>query len=315
MILSFAIRQRAHAAGLQSWVERFAAGSREPEDLRVLAEAPLPLVAALAAAVTPEEASIRGLLPVPLLADVGETEAAALAHPAAAEAECVELSVRAPCALGALDQACEVASRLLAKLRGASARIDLASLEALAHGAGLPLAGAAGRLAAAGVTEILAPADAVGEDFAVGPLPLLQRWQAPATIDDAFFEALLAGPRRPVIFEEPNDATGILLLRAVATARLLGHGPITVRARGELKGPDACLAFGADSLEVSLDPPGTMGSRTRAYGESAIRGAQRRLAPPARRAEGRKVAHILDERVDPSLLPGGGAPERLEVLP
>src|SRR5690606_15236058 len=69
----------------------------------------------------------------------------------------LELSAQGPCPTGALDQACEVLRRLLAALPGATARVDEASLHALAAGAGLPPAGAAARLHHAGAALVTAP--------------------------------------------------------------------------------------------------------------------------------------------------------------
>lgn len=389
MTMSFAVRLRAHGAGMEELAQRVLAGGRDPADLLALAEAPLPVLGALVAAVAPREAAVVGLLPVRLGADVEETVARALAHRAAPEAEVLELSARAPCVTGALDLACEALRRLLAQIPGATARVDEASLHALAAGAGLTPEGAAGRLAQAGVTLVTAKrvpgaahlrvlpdddsaetrtspsggraageptaggaiesgadvsaetraspsggraaggptaegADASGADVSaetpaaplgehaqrIGALPIRESWEVPPAIDARFVAALLAGPRRPLFLRASRETTGIVLLRAVALARLAGHGPIAVGGEAELKGPDACLSFGADTLEAELEPAGSLGSRNRAYGEAAIRGAQLALVPPRRRmAPGRRAAHILDEDVDPALLPGGAGEE------
>jgi len=321
--MPFAVRLRAHAAGMEALAERVIAGSRAPEDLLALADAPLPLLGAIVAGVAPKEAAVVGLLPVQLGADVNETVRKALAHRAAPEAEAIELSARAPCITGALDQACEVVRRLLAEMPGATARVDEASLHALAAGAGVSPEGAASRLHQAGVALITAPRipgashlRILGKEEQpvaagpIGPIPLRESWEVPSRIDERFVAALLAGDRRPLFLRASRDTTGIVLLRAVALARLAGHGPIAVGGDAELKGPDACLSFGADTLEAELDPAGSFGSRNRAYGEAAIRGAQLRLVPPRRRmTPEKKGAHILDEKVDPSLLPGGEAEE------
>lgn len=293
MTLSFAVRMRAHAAGLEDVAGRVVAGGRAPEDLLALAEGPLPLLGTMAAAVSPGQAAVVGLLPVHVGGDVGAAVAKALAHRASAEAEVLCLKAEAPCTAGALDLACETARRLLDQLPGTTARIDLASLHALAAGAGVEPSGAAGRLQKAGVVQAR---------------PTLE---VPSAIDEAFVRYLLEREKGPLSLQAGPDTTGIVLLRAVALARLTGHGPLAIATTGELKGPDACLSFGADLLEAELDPPGTLGSRTRSYGEAAVRGAQLQLVSPSRRAaEGRKIAHILDEKVDPSLLPGG-SPEAL----
>lgn len=326
MTMPFAVRLRAHTAGMEELVARVLAGSREPADLLALAHGPLPLLGTVVARVAPNRAAVVGLLPVRLGHDVGETVQAALAHRAAAEAEAIELSAQAPCTAGALDQACEVVRRLLAKLPGATARVDEASLHALAAGANLTPEGAAARLAQAGVSLVTAHripgatklrvvegGSAVPEGGAtrIGPLPIRETWEVPPEIDARFVEAVLSGPRRALLLRASPDTTGIVLLRAVALCRLAGHGPIAAGGDAELKGPDACLSFGADTLEAELEPAGSLGSRTRAYGEAAIRGAQmeliaprRSMAPPAR-----KAAHILDEVVDPALLPGGDIEE------
>lgn len=321
MTLPFAVRLRAHSAGLEALAQRVLAGSRDAADLLALADGPLPVLGALVAQNAPKEAAIVGLLPVKLGPDVAETVTKALAHRAATEAEVIELTAAAPCITGALDQACEALKRLLAEIPGATARIDEASLHALAAGAGITPDGAASRLAQAGVTLVTAPRipgarlqllDAnkpqLGET--VGPLPVRESWEVPSQIDARFVEALLEGPRRALFLRASNNTTGIVLLRAVALARLAGHGPIATGGEAELKGPDAALMYGADTLEAELDPPGSLGSRTRSYGEAAIRGAQLGLVPPRRRiAPVKKAAHILDEQVDPSLLPGGAGEE------
>lgn len=308
--LPFVVRLRAHSAGLEGQVERIFAGGRSAEDLLALAHAPLPLLAALLSEMAPAKASIVGILPVHLLSDVSETCGKALAHRASAEAEILEIHVSSPAPMGAIDQACEVIARLRAALPGAVARMDLEGLRTLAEGAGLTLEGAASRLAAAGLEELRC-ADAQG---APGNLPAQERREAPAVIDEAFVQGLLEGERRSLSLVPTRDATGIQLLRAAALARLAGHHPIAVVGKDELKGPDVSLCFGADRIEAELDPAGSLGSRTRAYGEAAIRGAQLELSPPRRRAVSKKVvAHILDEEVDPALLPGGDAMS-LEVV-
>lgn len=324
--LPFVVRLRAHSAGLEPLVEAIAAGSRDPADLLALARGPLPLLSALVAEVQPRQAAVIGVLPVQLLADVSETCEKALAHRAAAEAEVVDLRVQAPAPMGALDQACEVMTRLLAKLPGAQGRIAWECLVALAEGAGLPPEGAAKRLAAAGVVEVRKPVaspteagDAAGATKAtahssegaapaleVGPLPIHEVWEVPPELSEALVAALLAGPKRPLALAPSPETTGVQVLRVAALARLVGHHPVTAIGGDELKGADAALCFGADRLEAELDPAGAMGSRTRAYGEAAIRGAQLEPARPRRRATStKKVAHILDEDVDPTLLPGG----------
>lgn len=293
MTLSFAVRMRAHAAGLEDVATRVLGGVREAADLLALCEGPLPLLGTMAAAVSPGRAAVVGLLPVSVGGDVATAVEKALAHRAAAEAEVFCLKAESPCTAGALDLACETARRLLSKLPGTSARIDRDSLLALATGAGVEPSGAAGRLAQAGVTV---------------SRPGLE---VPPAIDEAFVSSLLEREKGPLSLKAGPQTTGIVLLRAVAVARLAGHGPLAIGTTDELKGPDACLSFGADILEAELDPPGTMNSRTRSYGEAAIRGAQLQLVPPSRRgAATRKIAHILDENVDPSLLPGG-LPEAL----
>lgn len=322
MTLPFAVRLRAHSAGLEALAQRVLAGSRDAADLLALADGPLPVLGALVAQNAPKEAAIVGLLPVKLGADVSETVAKALAHRAATEAEVIELTAAAPCITGALDQACETLKRLLAEIPGASARIDEASLHALAAGAGISPEGAASRLAQSGVTLVTAPRipgatlqlldqnkpQQLGET--VGPLPVRECWEVPSQVDARFVDALLKGPRRALFLRASNNTTGVVLLRAVALARLAGHGPIAVGGEAELKGPDAALMYGADTLEAELDPPGSLGSRTRSYGEAAIRGAQLGLVPPRRRiAPAKKAAHILDEQIDPSLLPGGAGEE------
>lgn len=322
-MLPFAVRFRAHSAGLEELAHRVLAGGRDPNDMLQLADAPLPVLGALVAHVAPKEAAVVGLLPVLLGADVAETVTKALQHRASAEAEVIELTAKAPCATGALDQACETINRLRAKLPGAEARIDEASLHALAAGAGISPEGAASRLAQSGVTLVTAPRvpgaahlhvvganSQLGEN--VGPLAVRESWEVPPQIDARFVEALLVGPRRTLFLRASNNTTGIVLLRAVALARLAGHGPIAVGGDAELKGPDGSLSFGADTLEAELDPPGALGSRTRTYGEAAVRGSQLALVPPRRQAmPGKKAAHILDEQVDPSLLPGGAGEENV----
>src|SRR5690606_34547921 len=120
---------------------------------------------------------------------------------------------------------------------------------------GLPLSrGGAGEPALGGPPDVVVPADA-GTSRVPGSGSSL---------------ALEAGP----------NTTGILLLRATALTRIAGFSSISVGGGDELKGPDGCLAFGADRLEAQLDPPGTMGSRTRAYGEAAILGAQLAVKTP-----------------------------------
>lgn len=309
--LSFVARLRAHSAGQQRLFDKLAVEPPGPADALALAEAPLALLAAAALDCTPADAAVVGVLPVRLLPDVAETVQRARAHRAFAEAEVVDLACDAPATVGALDLACETLTRLLSEMPGAVARIDEPSLLALAAGAGLPPEGAAARLAAHGVVEVRRWT--AGGAARVGELPVHEVWEVPAALDAAFVEALFAGERRPIVLVPTAESTGIQLLRATAVARLAGLGPITVIARGELKGPDATLCFGADRIEAELDPPGTMGSRTRAYGEAAIRGAQRTPIRPRRRAADKKVAHILDENVDPSLLPGG-AGAALEIL-
>jgi len=307
--LSFAVRLRAHAAGLEEVVERIAAGGREPADLAALAAGPLPLLAAMASAAAPKEAQVVGLLPL----DVGKPASDALAHRAAAEAEVVVLRAGAPNGSGprALDDACAAAEAVLRELRGATARIDSGSLSRLAAAAGVSAEAVAKRLGEAGVTQLeVLP----GEAAAAGLAPTFAV-VAPAAIDAAFVASLLGMPRSALVVRAAEGATGVALLRAVALARLAGHGPIAAGGTDELKGPDACLAFGADRMEAFLDPPGSMGSRTRAYGEAAVRGAQLLLRPPARRAAaGEAVAHILDEHVDPAALPGGDAASPLPVV-
>lgn len=330
MTLPFAVRLRAHSAGLEPLAARVHAGSREPEDLLALADGPLPLLGAIVSTVQPKEAAVIGLLPVKLnQADVAEQLEKALAHCAAQEAEVIALSAEAPCTAGALDLACELTKRLIARLPGTTARIDEASLHALAAGAGVAPEGAASRLGQAGVTLVTAQRipgvtalRVVGEspDFksvasaTVGPLTVRETWEVPSNLDERFIRALLDKANGPLALTPSNNTTGIVLLRAVALARLAGHGPIAVGTTDELKGPDACLSFGADQLEAELDPPGALGSRTRTYGEAAVRGAQFTLIAPKRRATpGKKAAHILDEQVDASLLPGGEPETTSEV--
>lgn len=303
-------RLRAHSAGQEKLFAR-RAGEIGAEELLALAQAPLALLAGAALERTPEEAAVVGVLPVRLGADVSESFDKALAHRAAAEAEILNLSCEVPATMGAIDQACELLSRLLAALPGASARIEEESFRALAEGAGLALEGAASRLASSGVGEIRRLGS--GGPLRIGELPVREVWEVPFEIDAAFVKALCQGERRSLSLAPGKRATGIQLLRATALARLAGHGPITVVGKDELKGPDAALCLGADRLEAELDPAGSMGSRTRAYGEAAIRGAQRKPARPRRRAAEKKVAHILDEDVDPALLPGGEK-KGLEVI-
>lgn len=309
MSLSFAVRLRAHAAGLEEAVTRISAGGRDVSDLVALAAGPLPLLAAMASAASPKEARVVGLLPL----DAGTPTPKALAHRAAAEGEVVVLRASAPNASAprALDESCAALEGLLRELRGATARVDSGSLANLARAAGISAEDAATRLAAAGVTEI----EVLPGDAPVAGLTPTFAVVAPAAIDAAFVEALLARPPSALTIREEEGSTGVALLRAVALARLAGHGPIAVGGADELKGPDACLAFGADRLEAMLDPPGSMGSRTRAYGEAAVSGAQLSLRQPLRRAAaGRAVAHILDEHVDPASLPGGDAAAPLPVV-
>ncbi|HEY0840896.1 MAG TPA: hypothetical protein VGD74_11970 [Vulgatibacter sp.] len=355
MSLPFAVRLRAHAAGLEEVVARVAAGGRDAADLAALAAGPLPLLAATASLVSPGDARVVGLLPVAPCDPVEKV----LARRDAAEAEVVVLSATANAAgfssaEGAgraadsgneagsghaagdgneagsghaagsgnalrsenaaplsLNEACTLVERLLAELRGATARIDTASLAALAAAAGATVEDAAARLSAAGVTQL----EVLPGGVYVGPLEPTFSVVAASTPDLSFVEALLARPPSSLVIRLGEDATGVGLLRAVALARLAGHGPIAVGGTDELKGPDACLAFGADRLEARLDPPGAMGSRTRAYGEAAVRGAQLALRPPARRAKaGKAVAHILDEHVDPEALPGGDVAAPLPIV-
>lgn len=310
--ISFVSRLRAHSSGKQALFEKLAVEPIGPADALALAEAPLSLLAAEALEKSAPEAAVVGILPVRLLADVAETCEKARAHRAFAEAEILDLVCDAPATVGVIDQASEVLARLLAEMPGAVARIDEASLRALADGAGLPLEGAAARLAGRGVVEVRRFGR--GGPLRIGELRVHEVWAVPATIDAAFVQALFEGERRPLSLAPTVEATGIQLLRATALARLAGHEPITVVGKDELKGPDAALCFGADRLEAELDPPGTMGSRTRAYGEAAIRGAQRTPARARRRSADKKVAHILDENVDPALLPGGET-KSLEVVP
>jgi len=307
MSLSFAVRLRAHSAGLEEVVTRIVAGGRAAADLVALAAGPLPVLAAMASAASPKEARVVGLLPL----DAGTPASKALAHRAAAEGEVVVLRAPNGSGSGALDESCVALEGLLRDLRGATARVDSSSLAILARAAGITAEDAATRLAAAGVTELeLLPGDAP-----VAGLSPTFSVIAPAAIDAAFVEALLARAPSALTIRADEGATGAALLRAVALARLAGHGPIAVGGADELKGPDACLAFGADRLEAMLDPPGSMGSRTRAYGEAAVRGAQLTLRPPARRgAAGKAVAHILDEHVDPASLPGGDVAAPLPVV-
>lgn len=309
--MSFVARLRAHSAGQEKLFAR-RAGEIGAEELLALAQAPLALLAGAALERTPEEAAVVGVLPVRLGADVSESFDKALAHRAAAEAEILNLSCEVPATMGAIDQACELLSRLLAALPGASARIEEESFRALAEGAGLALEGAASRLASSGVGEIRRLGS--GGPLRIGELPVREVWEVPFEIDAAFVKALCQGERRSLSLAPGKRATGIQLLRATALARLAGHGPITVVGKDELKGPDAALCLGADRLEAELDPAGSMGSRTRAYGEAAIRGAQREPEKARRRSAEKKVAHILDEDVDPALLPGGES-KSLEVLP
>ncbi|AKU89831.1 hypothetical protein [Vulgatibacter incomptus] len=302
-MVPFAVRLRAHAAGLEAEASRVLGGGRSAEDLLALAGGPLPLIAAAASAVAPREASVVGLLPVELVGDADAVARRALAHRAAAEAEVLELSAGEGCTV---DTACQAVKALLANLRGATARIDEASLRALASASGITEGEAASRLAEAGVAELVAVSP--GDAPTVNGLAVRLLVVVPARIDLDFVAALLGRRPGPLAMVAGADTTGVMLLRAVAIARLAGHGPIAVGGKDELKGPDACLAFGADRLEAELDPPGSMGSRTRSYGEAAVRGAQLVLAAPRRRAAaGKKIAHILDEQVDPSLLPGGDA--------
>lgn len=306
--LSFVARLRAHSAGQQGLFAKLAVEPPGPADALELAKAPLPLLAAAALEQTPAEAAVLGVLPVRLGADVSESFEKAMAHRAAAEAEILNLSSESPATVGAIDLACELLTRLRKAMPGVVARIEEESLRALAEGAGLSLEGAAARLADHGVAEIRRMGR--GGPLRIGNLPVHEVWEVPAAIDSEFVNALFEGERRALSLAPGQEATGIQLLRATALARLAGHGPITVVGKDELKGPDAALCFGADRLEAELDPAGSMGSRTRAYGEAAILGAQRTPARARRRAAEKKVAHILDEDVDPALLPGGG----LEVL-
>ena len=303
MSLPFAVRLRAHAAGLEEVVTRIDAGGRDAADLLALAAGPLPLLAAMAAEVAPKDARVVGLLPYGL----GTPPEKALAHRAAAEAEVIALRATE----GSLDDACAALQTLRAALRGAVGRVDTASLAHLAKGAGISAEEAAARLAEAGVTELeILPGDAKVAGLAPTFVVV-----APAAIDRAFVDGLLSCPPSSLSLRLDAGATGVVLLRAVALARLAGHGPIAVGGADELKGPDACLAFGADRLEALLDPPGSMGSRTRAYGEAAVRGSQLQLIPPRRRAAaGKAVAHILDEHVDPESLPGGDIAAPLPVV-
>lgn len=312
MRYSFVTRLRAHSAGLEGLLERLAEGNPGPEELHTLAQGPLSLLAAAVSERMPARAAVVGVLPVRLLPDVAETCEKARAHRAWAEAEILEFSCPVPATVGAIDQLCEVLGRLLREAPGATARIDEPSLVALAEGAGLPVEGAAARLASHGVTEVRRIG--AGGPHAYGPLPVHEVWEAPAEITMDFLRSLFEGKRRPLSFVQGESATGIQLLRAAALVRLVGHHPITVVGGDELKGPDAALCFGADRMEAQLDPAGTMGSRTRAYGEAAIRGAQREPEKARRRSAEKKVAHILDEDVDPALLPGGES-KSLEVLP
>ncbi len=313
--LPFSVRLRAHAAGLEEVVSRIAGGGRDEADLLALAGGPLPLLAAMASKVAPKDAAIVGTLPVELQADAASSVERALIHRAAAEAEVVEIQA-GPGSDATVAIAAEAVQALLSRLRGATASIDEGSLAALAAASDLPLEEAASRLRDAGVSRLTAfhPASSVGG------LAVRQTMVVPAAIDLAFVQSLRAGAAGPLHVVGAEGATGVQLLRGVALARLAGYGPITVGGGDELKGPDACLAFGADRIEAQLDPPGTMGSRTRAYGESAVHGAQLGLIPPARRAApGGRVAHILDDVVDPSLLPGGDPaavePKPLSSLP
>lgn len=303
MRYSFVTRLRAHSAGLQDLLDRLAVKEPGPEDLLALARAPLPLLATAVRERMPERAAVVGVVPVRLGPDVAETCEKAMAHRAWAEAEILDLSCTVPATVGALDQLCEVLDRLLRAASGAVARIEEESLLALAEGAGLPAEGAARRLAAHGVVEVRRRGS--GGPLAYGPLPVHELWEAPAEITLEFVRSLLETERRPLSFAQGRSATGIQLLRAAALARLAGHQPITVVGGDELKGPDAALCFGADRMEAELDPAGSMGSRTRAYGEAAIRGAQRLPERARRRSAEKEVAHILDENVDPSLLPCG----------
>ena len=303
MSLPFAVRLRAHAAGLEEVVTRIDAGGRDAADLLALAAGPLPHLAAMAANVAPKEARVVGLLPF----DVGTPPEKALAHRAAAEAEVIALRAEE----ASLDDACAALRVLREGLRGATGRIDTASLAQLANRAGISVEDAAARLAEAGVTE----QEVLPGDAKVSGLASTFVVVAPATIDRAFVDGLLSRLPSSLSLRVEAGATGVVLLRAVALARLAGHGPIAVGGADELKGPDACLAFGADRLEALLDPPGSMGSRTRAYGEAAVRGAQLHLIAPRRRAAaGKAVAHILDEHVDPESLPGGDIAAPLPVV-
>lgn len=312
MTLPFAVRLRAHSAGLEAVVQRLIAaapGERLADDLLALVKGPLPLLGALASSAMHKEASVVGLLPVEILADPKATAEKALAHRAAAEAEVLELTA-ASAASDVLDVATEALRTLLAKLRGATARIDETSLNTLASAAGVSVETAAARLADAGVIAVTRLCAKPGNGaMELGPLPVRESLVVPSAIDDAWISKLLSAGPRPVALVAGPDTTGIELLRASAISRIAGFGPISVGGADELKGPDGCLAFGADRLEAQLDPPGSMGSRTRAYGEAAIHGAQLAVEPPSRRAPATKrLAHILDDDVDPSLLPGGDRP-------
>ena len=68
MTLPFAVRFRAHTAGMEELAHRVLAGGRSTEDLAALADGPLPVLGALVSAVAPKEAAVVGLLIYPQVA-------------------------------------------------------------------------------------------------------------------------------------------------------------------------------------------------------------------------------------------------------
>lgn len=308
MTLSFAVRLRAHSAGLEAPIERLLRtkepSDRSTEDLLALAGGPLPLLAAVVSQLRSKEAAVVGLLPAMIAGDAGAAVEEATRHRAFAEAELIDLSLGDGATMTSVLDAIR---SLLEKLPGAQVRLEVASLLGLAEGVGLDPADAAAQLAEAGVRELERGALAYGAgERQLGPLPIRERVVVPEAIDASWIDSIRGATALKLVPGE--NTTGVVLLRAAALAHLVGATSIAVGGEDELKGPDGCLAFGADRLEAQLDPPGAMGSRTRAYGEAAIRGAQLTLLPPSRRAAATKrVAHILDEDVDAALLPGGDA--------
>src|SRR5690606_2225264 len=126
---------------------------------------------------------------------------------------------------------------LLATLRGASGRIDEASLRRLAAGAGIAAEEAATSLANAGVTLVTRRREEAGRgELSIGPLPIRETWGVPEALDEAWIEALLgassargaadtgAVPRASIALVAGPNTTGIQLLRAVALARIAGFG-------------------------------------------------------------------------------------------